>query len=160
MNINTIPDTFTFGELPSEMLLWDLKTYLQKSLANNWVKVKYAKIDGSSSGTVIDLTSMIGDGVESPQLVDAEHNGAYILFVDRSSNTKVTASFCKTASGAAYSDSATFSAGVLNGMWGFNSVIYASNLENNCKVKLTTNASTLHYLVIMWFTGTGKTWES
>ena len=108
MNIVNIYDNFRFGQIWSGYGLSNLKDYMDKNRFINEIRHGYKKITTSPSGTVLDLSEIIGDNIETPCMVDAATDGHAVMFLDRVSNTAIEIDYCGTVDGAAYSSSTTF----------------------------------------------------
>ena len=114
---------------------------------------KAAKVSGSSSGVVVDISTVMDPDEESDPLVAAGYDAVVLLFLDRQTSVKLEVDYCGTSDGSAYSQTASFAANVMTGMMLMTWTICAENYENNCKFKLRPNTSStsfaMHYQVII-----------
>lgn len=151
-----------FGQISSNEELYNVKHLLDKGKyqAEDLVFHKAAKVTGSSSGVVVDISTVMDPDEESDPLVAAGYDAVVLLFLDRQTSIKLEVDYCGTIDGDAYSQTATFGAHVTTGPMLMTWTVHAENYENNCKFKLRPNTSStgyaMHYQVIILMQCNGK----
>lgn len=151
-----------FGQISSDEELYKVKHLLDrgKYSAEDLVFHKAAKVTGSSSGIIVDISTVMDPDEEADPLVAAGYDAVVLLFLDRQSSAKLEVDYCGTSDGSAYSQTATFGSSVMTGMMLMTWTVCAENYENNCKFKLRPNSSSssyvMHYQLIILMQHNGK----